>query len=232
MGVFAHPDDETTGAGGTFAHYAGQGVEVHVVVATRGEEGSLGTGGYAVTREELPAVREAELRAVLELYGAHPPVFLGYRDGQVKNVALEEIANKIWSVMDSVRPDVVITWGPTGISRHDDHIAVHRAAVEAFGRYRRSVGGASRLFYVAISAEALEEFEVDLEVGGPEAGPTVTMDISRYQATKVRALRTYRSQEDAQELADLFEQHSVGMEWFHQADPAAPPDTVESGFWE
>lgn len=37
LGVFAHPDDETSCAGGTFSRYAREGVAVYVVTATRGE---------------------------------------------------------------------------------------------------------------------------------------------------------------------------------------------------
>jgi LmbE family N-acetylglucosaminyl deacetylase len=37
LGVFAHPDDETSCAAGTFARYAREGVAVYVVTATRGE---------------------------------------------------------------------------------------------------------------------------------------------------------------------------------------------------
>lgn len=39
LAVFAHPDDETFGVGGTLALYARQGVEVYLVCATRGEVG-------------------------------------------------------------------------------------------------------------------------------------------------------------------------------------------------
>ena len=39
MGIFAHPDDETLGAGGVFAKYAAEGVETYLVMATRGERG-------------------------------------------------------------------------------------------------------------------------------------------------------------------------------------------------
>lgn len=37
--VFAHPDDETFGAGGLLAHYRAQGVETYLICATRGERG-------------------------------------------------------------------------------------------------------------------------------------------------------------------------------------------------
>ena len=88
LGVFAHPDDETSCAGGTFSRYAREGVAVYVVTATRGEQGTLGTNGQRVTRHGLPRVRDAELRAVLRMYGAEPPIFLGYRDQHVQQVKI------------------------------------------------------------------------------------------------------------------------------------------------
>ena len=70
LAVFAHPDDETSTAAGTLTKYAREGVDIHVVTATRGERGALGTGDLKIERRDLPAIREAELRAALTLYGA------------------------------------------------------------------------------------------------------------------------------------------------------------------
>ena len=39
LAVFAHPDDEAFGPGGTLAKYAKEGVEIHLLCATRGERG-------------------------------------------------------------------------------------------------------------------------------------------------------------------------------------------------
>ena len=58
LAVFAHPDDETTTSGGTLARYATEGAKVFVATATRGEQGGLGTGGYEILRDDLPAVRQ------------------------------------------------------------------------------------------------------------------------------------------------------------------------------
>ncbi len=230
LGVFAHPDDETSGCGGTFTRYAREGVEVFNVTATRGELGTLGTGGLRIEREELPRVRERELRGALERYGANPPIILGYRDQEVKDADPEELAGKVYAVMAEVGPDVVITFGPLGISRHDDHIALHGAAVAAFERYCEGAGKAARLFYVAIPGEFLDEGELDLD--GPEVDPTHCVDISETREVKLAALRGYASQEDAQQLAAMFEERGIAAEWFHQAIP--PPDRsggVVEGFW-
>ena len=84
LGVFAHPDDETSCAGGTLSRYAQARVDVYVATATRGEQGMLGTHGQVLTREDLPGVREAELRTVLHMYGAKPPHLFGLsRSGSV-----------------------------------------------------------------------------------------------------------------------------------------------------
>ena len=39
LAVFAHPDDEAFGSGGTLAKYAGEGHHVVLVCATRGDGG-------------------------------------------------------------------------------------------------------------------------------------------------------------------------------------------------
>src|SRR5215471_16536681 len=88
LAVFAHPDDETSAVAGTLIHYARAGVDIHVVTATRGERGDLGTGDLTIARRDLPAVREAELRAVLALYGVHPPILLDYRDHELSTADL------------------------------------------------------------------------------------------------------------------------------------------------
>ncbi|BCL84483.1 hypothetical protein ccbrp13_69480 [Ktedonobacteria bacterium brp13] len=45
MCILAHPDDESIVLGGTLAKYAEEGVEISLVVATRGERGWFGIPG-------------------------------------------------------------------------------------------------------------------------------------------------------------------------------------------
>jgi len=230
LGVFAHPDDETSCAGGTLSHYARAGVEVYVATATRGEQGMLGTNGQVVTRADLPRVREAELRTVLQLYGARPPIFLGYRDQEMAYANADELTAKIAAVMASVKPDDVIIFGPLGLSGHPDHVAVHRATVAAFHRYRRRTTAPPRLYYKALLPAAMQA--LGLTLAGPEVQPTVLIDIAAQKALKVRALRTYTTQEDAQRLAGLIEQSPWAVEAFHQAYPPMPEGILATELWE
>ncbi len=230
LGVFAHPDDETSCAGGTFSRYAHAGVDVYVVTATRGEQGTLGTHGQVVTRADLPRVRAMELGTVLQLYGAKPPIFLGYSDQEVAHANADELVAKIAAVMAAVTPDVVLTFGPLGLSGHPDHVAVHHATVAAFHRYRHRTAAQPRLYYKALLPSAMQA--LGLTLTGPEVQPTVVIDISAQKALKVRALRTYTTQEDAQRLAELIEQAPWAVEAFHQAYPPTSTRVLATGFWE
>ena len=150
LAVFAHPDDETSAAAGTLIHYARVGVDIHVVTATRGERGDLGTGDLTIARHDLPAVREAELRAVLALYGAHPPILLDYRDQELSTADFATLTHDVWRVMVAVQPEVVLTFGPSGISGHKDHQTVHRVTTAAFHRDRPTAVMAPRRYDVAM----------------------------------------------------------------------------------
>ena len=230
LGVFAHPDDETSCAGGTLSRYAQTGVEVYVATATRGEQGMLGTHGQVVRREDLPRVRETELCTVLHMYGAKPPIFLGYRDQEVSRANADELIAKIAAVMAAVTPDVVLTFGPLGLSGHPDHVAVHHATVAAFHRYHHRITAQPRLYYKALLPAAVQA--LGLTLTGPEVQPTVLIDITAQKALKVRALRTYTTQEDAQHLAELIEQSPWAVETFHQAYPPMSAGVLATGFWE
>jgi LmbE family N-acetylglucosaminyl deacetylase len=143
LSVLAHPDDESFGMGGTLALYARRGVAVHLVCATRGEAGDVEEQylqGYASIGDR----REAELRCAamkLGLAGVH---FLGYRDSgmtgspdnnhpqALANAPLDEVARKVVHYIRQLRPQVLLTFDPIGGYKHPDHIAVHKATVQAF----------------------------------------------------------------------------------------------------
>src|SRR5690606_20419115 len=79
MGIFAHPDDEVLGCGGTLAQLAKAGVSISLICATRGEAGEIASPELA-TADILGNVREEEMLCSAEALGVAEVHFLGYRD--------------------------------------------------------------------------------------------------------------------------------------------------------
>jgi len=128
MAIFAHPDDESLGCGGTLAKYAAEGVAVHLVTATLGERGRFhgrrfGTDGHPGP-EQMAVVREQELRNAAAALGVREVSLLGYRDREVDQADPAEAIARIASHLRRVRPQVVVTFAADGAYGHPDHIAI------------------------------------------------------------------------------------------------------------
>lgn len=124
MLVLAHPDDETFGCGGIIAMYAAEGVDVHLLTATRGERGWMGDSADDPGLEALGQRREAELRAAANILGVSDLRFLDYIDGELDRVDAAEAIGRIVTHLRRVRPQVVVTFDPFGAYGHPDHIAL------------------------------------------------------------------------------------------------------------
>jgi len=143
LSILAHPDDETFGMGGTLAFYANQGVEVHLICATKGEAGDV-KPELLKDFDSIAARRESELRCAAETLGLKKVTFLGYRDSGMNgsednqnpnafiNAPFEEVVGKIVSYIRDFKPDVVLTFDPVGGYHHPDHIYIQKATVAAF----------------------------------------------------------------------------------------------------
>jgi LmbE family N-acetylglucosaminyl deacetylase len=245
-GVFAHPDDDTYGLGGTLAIEAGR-LEYTLIIATSGEAGPISDPSLA-TRESLADVREREEREALEVLGVKDPSihFLRHPDGGLKGVRREELVEEIAEVLRSTRPHLVVTFGPEGITKHDDHITVGQAATEAFHR-ARAAGGADgafqRLYYNAIPKPELERFWKTLrargvDVGDPE-GPfmprgvpddsvAVRVDCRSVVKQKLEAIRAHRTQQvELEYLPQDLQPEMLGAECFVLAWPPREEETDE-----
>ena len=85
--------------------------------------------------------------------GTHPPIFLDYHDQERSTADCETLTHDVVQVMVAVQPEVVLTFGPTGISGHKDHTTIHRVTTEAFHRSRPTAVMAPRLYDVAMPPE-------------------------------------------------------------------------------
>ena len=133
LGVFAHPDDETFCAGGTFARYAEQGAEIMVVSATRGQAGQI-RDAAAGNRRTIAAVREAELRLACERLGITQVRCLDHVDGTLADAEFSALADEVAEVIGEFRPDAVITFAPDGGYGHPNHVTISAVTTAACQR--------------------------------------------------------------------------------------------------
>lgn len=209
LGVFAHPDDEAYSLAGCMARYTDEGIPVANLCFTRGEAGLIAEGSGA-TRETLGAVREAELRAACAAVGVKDVRVVGTPDGgtQADDAGVEIIA----ATIRELRPRVVVTMEPQGVTNHPDHIAVSKMTSEAFQRVNNETGGAfpQRLYYAAISASALGALTDELQKRGlpgltapddplaprpaPDESIATVVDVSPWYERKLAALQAHLTQ--------------------------------------
>jgi LmbE family N-acetylglucosaminyl deacetylase len=132
VGVWAHPDDEAYLSAGLMAQAVAAGRRCVCVTATKGEAGFRDDDPRSV--EERSRVREAELATCLDILGVTEHRWLGYADGRCAEVDDDEGATRLAAVIDEVRPDTVLTFGPDGGTGHTDHIAACRWTTAAVDR--------------------------------------------------------------------------------------------------
>ena len=216
MAVFAHPDDEAFGTGGTLARYAAEGHDVYLVTATRGEAGGIAEPTLA-TPSNLPFIREQELRCACDIYGIHPPIFLDYVDGQLPIVHQGQAVGKLVRLIRELGPEVLITFGPDGIYGHYDHIAVHRwttiaadlaADPDCFPDLDQChPHQVSKLYYRTLAQEEVDAMAVDHSpaavvmdgvpfyfFGRPLGEVTTIIDVSDYTDVKLQGIRCHSTQ--------------------------------------
>lgn len=215
LAVFAHPDDETFRPGGTLALLARRGGRVYVLTATRGEAGSRGDPPLCAL-DELPVVRERELRCACATLGIEPPRWLDYRDGHLSESDPEQLVARILAVVREIEPQVMLTFGPDGLSGHPDHIVIGRCAAEAFRRAEQIAA----LYTVAVPQSLATRLGMAQVRAVPDADIALCVDVSSVWETKLAAMRCHATQLGASPMmrAPVERQRLFfGTEWFVRA---------------
>lgn len=229
LGVFAHPDDESIACGGLFARAAALGARVVVASLTHGEAGPGDSAGAAA----LGARRAAEMSAAARVLGAEAAVVLDHADGMLPWLDHAALERDIHRLLETHRPDVVVTFDADGLYWHPDHIAVHErvtAVVTALGLT------APALFYVAMPrgqmrAVAARAGGADVVPGLPDPDafgaaappPTLAIDAGPLAVRKLAAIRCHASQFAESAFAALTADDAalIAREHYRRADVGA-----------
>ena len=239
MAVLAHPDDESLGNGGMLAKYAAEGIEIHLVVATRGERGWPGDESEYPGLETLGKMREVEVRAAAGVLGLHSVHFLDYLDGDLDIVPPAQVIAKIVGHLRRVKPDVVVTFGPYGGYGHPDHIAICQfttaAIVEAadpHSLYHHDLAphSVSKLYYMAETEEVFAVYQsvfgnLVMQIDGVKRGivtwpawsVTTRIDTWNHWRTVARAISCHQAQVPAYHVLEDLSQEQRKILWGTQS---------------
>ena len=214
LAIFPHPDDETLGLGSTLARYSAEGIETHLVCATRGEMGWYDNEGPNPGFEGVGLIRTDELNRAAQHLGLNSVDFLDYIDGYVDKANPAEIIGKLVAHIRRIKPHVVVTFAPDGAYGHPDHIALSQftngalvcAADKNFSNIQ-APHRVSKFYFMVDSLEtvqaaneafgglSMEVDEVTRHHQGWESWQITTMlDNTKYIVQVQRAIQCHKSQ--------------------------------------
>jgi LmbE family N-acetylglucosaminyl deacetylase len=243
MAVHAHPDDEASSTGGVLALYADQGIRTVVVTCTNGEfgdaPGQVKPGEDGHDEQAVAQLRLAELRQSTKILGVSDLELLGYHDSGMPdweykdrpdafcNIPLDVVSARIGDLIETYRPQVVISYDDKGMYQHPDHVHAAQAAALAAAQsgipakyYQTAMRGSSwRKVWEALRELGAEvpdqrEFtpEQRREMEEAELRITTNIDIRPVLSRKREALFAHASQ--------------IQDSWFSKL----PPEIAESAF--
>lgn len=183
--VEPHPDDLAFFCGGTVAKLLSEGHEIHTLVVTDGEQGTLNREAYPTDDILAKVMRDEQMAACKEL-GVENVKFLG-----LKNHFLEpthDLREKIVRHIREVQPGAVITIDPWNFDENPDHRAVGQVVLEAcsFAHFH--------LFHPEHIEEGLDIAMVAKVILGKSPNPNAYVDISGFIDKKIAAIMCYKSQ--------------------------------------
>ncbi|WP_199716666.1 mycothiol conjugate amidase Mca [Micromonospora musae] len=234
MAVHAHPDDESSKGAATLARYATEGADVLVVTCTGGERGDVLNPALdrPEVRAELGRVRREEMAHAAAILGVRQR-FLGFVDSGLPadgadlpadafaRLTVAEAAAPLIATVREFRPQVLVTYDPSGGYPHPDHVMAHLVARYAFDAAadpsaQPEAGPAwavSKLYYLASFSRAwfqalhdatqaaglpsaMDEVLRELPEDLPEPRVTTRVACADHFATRDRALRAHATQVD------------------------------------
>jgi len=185
--MFPHQDDELNAAG-TFIKLKKEDprVRTHIVCFTLGElSGAKET--LNLTPEFQGKIRTQELEAAATVIGVDSLIQLQYHDQGLAGVAPEDLRKKVLEVIDRTGAEIVITYGPDGMTGHMDHITLSKAVTDAF-----QDSSAQKLYYAAMPKSICPLVKALNQIGCTEAA--IKVDIRPYKKMKKLAWYEHATQ--------------------------------------
>ncbi len=199
LAVFAHPDDESATVGPLLSRYAKEGHDVYLIVVTSGQVGDSNTD---IPRgDQLGAAREKEARCSCKALGIHEPYLLRFMDGSISNwETIPKIRERVREIIEEVKPEVVITFGPDGLTGHPDHRTVSNLTTEIFQQRSKLTHRPGKLYYVAYPESLFANLPPEMAQSAGRIGlvadewVTTVVDASAYLEQAWNSIQCHKTQ--------------------------------------
>lgn len=236
LSVWAHPDDESWCAAGLLSAAIANKQRVVCVTATRGEAGVRDEDRWP--KDQLAAIRQAELESSLRVLGVNEHHWLDYVDGTCADVDDAEAVAKLVKLIESVQPDTIVTFAPDGLTGHADHQTVSKWVLLATHQAMRK--NPLQVLHVAESKEWYERsgkilddrFKIFFNIDKPPLRPEADIDIGLQltpilREKKLAALKAQPSQMEAMFAHDeALLKDKCSFEGFMVAEKLAASNTI------
>jgi len=175
-------------------------------------------------------VRTAELRCSSQALGLETPLVLDYEDGALAEVHQEEGVARIAACIQSIRPQVLLTWPLDGLSGHPDHRAVSRWTLEAF--QQSAMAGyqeLTSLYYLAFPSSLAKKLGMSHLHTMPDSEVTISVNIESVWEEKIAAIHCHRTQIGETPILQAPLEHQklfLGVEYFYRATYHRPCDVL------
>lgn len=267
MVVVAHPGDEAFGFGGAIAQAAASGSYVVVVCGTRGKfdrrllekapaPGGRNRGfGRPVVWRNLDTIREDEMRRSVALLGVRVLRMLDYSEEGLSGVDFEELVGRLVEPIRMHRPEVILGFGPEGVTGDADHVVMGRATDAAFDRAAEPLAyeddieedqvawRAAKLYHLVVPESQLAPLgeRAPAGYGSPIGTDTLTLELGDLVDLKLQAISRHVTQTGS---GGPFEDWStdernayLATEHYRLARsnipvPAGAAQTAESSLWD
>ncbi|MBI1863125.1 PIG-L family deacetylase [Candidatus Microgenomates bacterium] len=215
--IFAHPDDEAFGPGGTI-HRLTKTHTVSIICVTNGDAGE---NHHPTEKGTLATIRQGEIRSSSKIMGVTDLFFLNYSDGELCNNKYHEIAASIQAILDDKRPELLLTFEHRGISGHIDHITIAMIASYLYQRlsYVRKI-----MFYCLSEAQRSkrgDDYFIFFPPGYKTEAIDYSNDISDIIDLKVEAMKQHLSQ--SKDLNRILERELRTVEHFYVWEKPTTP---------
>ncbi|MBP9191403.1 MAG: PIG-L family deacetylase [Ignavibacteria bacterium] len=150
--IFPHPDDESFGPAPAMSKQRREGHEVYLLTLTKGGA-TKQRHKYNYSVEEMGDVRYKEMLEVSKVLDLSGMNVLDLPDSGLKEMDPREIEKVIKEEIESIKPDVVVSYAVHGISGFHDHLVCHAVVKRVYAELKENSPYLKRLALFTLSKE-------------------------------------------------------------------------------